>query len=79
MDVSYKKELVKHATLWNNTKSTCNNHNNHNHDDNGMHASLKRKSEMYNENICFLGFGDIREGVTLKRLIWQSLVRIIVI
>ena len=53
----------------------CNNDN----DANEMLASLKIKSEMYNENICSLGFRDIREGMTLKRLVLQSLECMIVI
>jgi hypothetical protein len=31
------------------------------------------RSEVYTENMDSLGFGDLREGVTLRRLILRSL------
>ena len=36
------------------------------------------RSEVETENVCFLGFQDIREGVTLRRLILWRLEYILV-
>lgn len=84
-----KRDVVSHVILWNNIKTIklqwrCRDACEHviwvpwwfslmcKTRDVWM-GNVITRSKIWIENICFLGFGDIREGVTLRKLVLQTL------